>query len=177
MSAPSNVVQYNGITQVSADNLNSYLQFDIAVSQLRSFVGITNMMVYLQGFSSAGDGGQGVFYWNAANAATDDGGLTTVVPYGVSSGGWNRLNPLSVDKYTNTVIINAAGTLATGTIIMPSALFDGQYITFTSNQTITALTLTPNAGQTVNGTATTLNATTPVKFIYRLANKNFYRYI
>jgi len=49
------------------------------------------------------------------------------------------------------VILNPAGTLATGTITLPAAAdcFDGQEIIFVSTQTITALTVNANGGTTV----------------------------
>ena len=39
---------------------------------------------------------------------------------------------------TQVLVINPAGTLATGTITMPAAPADGMTITFSSTQTITA---------------------------------------
>lgn len=193
MAAPSNVVNQNGISQVSADNLNTYVQFDITVSQLRSFIGITNMMVYVQGFTSATDGGQGMFYWNSTSNATDDGGLTAVVPSGSGSGAWLRIQNPTVEtysyqipitgfsilfpSYTNALILNPAGTLATGTVTMPVSLFDGQRVEITSSQTISALTLTPNSGQTIFGAPTSITSTTPVAFIYRAAIKSFFRIV
>jgi hypothetical protein len=49
------------------------------------------------------------------------------------------------------VILNPAGTLATGTIVLPPVAdcFDGQEIIFVSTQTITALTTNANGGTTV----------------------------
>lgn len=49
------------------------------------------------------------------------------------------------------VILNPAGTLATGTIVLPAVAdcFDGQEIIFVSTQTITALTVNANGGTTV----------------------------
>ena len=59
-------------------------------------------------------------------------------------------------QLTNTsnnlqVILNPAGTLATGTIVLPPVAdcFDGQEIIFVSTQTITALTTNANGGTTV----------------------------
>ena len=192
MSAPQLAQYQNGVNQVSGDQLNTFQQWCVNAAQLRTLTGLSNMMVYMQGFSTALDGGQGLFYWNAASTAADDGGLTTVVPNGSSSGAWNRiffpdiqnysyLVPVTsfsttIPSYTNTLILNPASTLAAGTVIMPAALFDGQLLAITSSQTITALTLAAQAGQTIVGTATTITSTTPIKFIYRAANKTFYRY-
>lgn len=91
MSVPANAVQINGVSQVSGDNLNTYVQSCTNVSTLRGFIGLSNMEISLFGFVTAGDGGQGTFYYNANSTAADDGGVTTVVPNGVTIGAWIRL--------------------------------------------------------------------------------------
>lgn len=67
------------------------------------------------------------------------------------------------------LIMNPAGTLATGTITMPASPADGMTITFSSTQTITALTVNGNSGQTVVGAPTTLTAGAVVVLVYRLS--------
>ena len=67
------------------------------------------------------------------------------------------------------LIMNPAGTLATGTITMPALPVDGMTITFSSTQTITALTVNGNSGQTVVGAPTTLTAGAVVVLVYRLS--------
>lgn len=74
----------------------------------------------------------------------------------------------------NVLVINPAGTLATGTITMPAAPVDGMTITFSSTQTITALTLSGNTGQTVVGGPTTLLAGQASSFVYRLASTSWF---
>jgi hypothetical protein len=72
--------------------------------------------------------------------------------------------------------MNPAGTLATGTITMPSSPADGMTITFSSTEQITALTLSGNTGQTIGGTQVTLlPANSAVQFIYRLSTTTWYR--
>jgi hypothetical protein len=73
-----------------------------------------------------------------------------------------------------TLVINPAGTLATGTIIMPAAPADGMTITFSSTQVITALTLSGNTGQTVVSGATTLAARQAGVYVYRSSNTSWY---
>lgn len=191
MSAPSLAVQQNGVNQVSGDNYNTYQQFCVTVAQLKGFIGLSNMMVYVQGFSAALDGGQGTFYWNSSGIIPDDNGVTAVVPNGAASGEWIRIQSPTVDtynyqvpingfsvtipNYTNTVILNPAGALASGTVIMPALVFDGQYVSITSSQTISTFTVSPNSGQTVIGAPTVITNITPVKFIYRAAIKTFFR--
>jgi hypothetical protein len=75
---------------------------------------------------------------------------------------------------TQTLIANPAGTLATGTITMPSAPADGMTINIESTQQITALTVQGNTGQSLVGGSMTLRANQPVSFVYRFANTTWY---
>jgi hypothetical protein len=54
---------------------------------------------------------------------------------------------------TQTLQINGAATLATGTVVLPTPLADGQIFRLTCAITVTALTLTPPSGYTWTGTA------------------------
>ena len=77
---------------------------------------------------------------------------------------------------TQVLVMNPAGTLATGTITMPASPADGMTITFSSTEQITALTLSGNTGQTIGGTQVTLlPANSAVQFIYRLSTTTWYR--
>lgn len=68
---------------------------------------------------------------------------------------------------TGTVLVmNPAGTLATGTITMPASPVDGMTITFSSSQQITALTMAGN-GASINNPVTLLPAKTAVAYVYR----------
>ena len=68
---------------------------------------------------------------------------------------------------TGTVLVmNPAGTLATGTITMPASPADGMTITFSSSQQITALTMAGN-GASINNAVTFLPAKTAVTYVYR----------
>jgi len=71
---------------------------------------------------------------------------------------------------TQVLVINPAGTLATGTITMPAAPSDGMTITFSSTKIITALTVNANSGQTINNNVTTLSAGQSAAYIYRAAS-------
>ena len=77
---------------------------------------------------------------------------------------------------TQILVINPAGTLATGTITMPAAPADGMTITFSSTQTITALTVNANTGQSIVGAPTVLPARQAGAYIYRLSNTTWYPY-
>ena len=75
---------------------------------------------------------------------------------------------------TTTLIINPAGTLATGTITMPGSPADGMVITIESTQQVTAVTVQGNTGQTLVGAASQLIPNQPLSFIYRLSNTTWY---
>ena len=72
------------------------------------------------------------------------------------------------------VVLDPAGTLATGTITMPPAPLNGQVINIRSSQIITTLTISPNSGQSVKGTPTTLGLGGIIEAIYRSANTTWY---
>jgi hypothetical protein len=74
---------------------------------------------------------------------------------------------------TTVLVINPAGTLATGTITFPAAPVDGMTITFSSTQQITALTLSGN-GKTIVSAATILPANQATTYVYRLSNTSWY---
>lgn len=191
MVAPSLAAHFQGQGQVSADNLNTYMQTCNIASDLRGFGGTLGIEVYMRGFSAIGDGGQGVFYWNTGSTAADDGGVTTIVPNGSTSGAWTRLNLVSVTPYSiqvpitgfsitigtgiNQLILNPAGTLAAGTVVLPLKVLDEQVVRITSEQIVTALTVSPNTGQTIVGAPTTLAQYGSVSFMYNLANLTWYR--
>ena len=75
---------------------------------------------------------------------------------------------------TQTLIINPAGTLATGTVTMPAAPANGMVITVESTQIITALTLSGNTGQSIVGVPATLFPNQPLSYVYRLSNTTWY---
>lgn len=74
---------------------------------------------------------------------------------------------------TTVLVMNPAGTLATGTITMPAAPADGMTITVESTQQVTALTMSGNGG-TVVGPAIQLIPNQPLSWVYRLANTTWY---
>ena len=72
------------------------------------------------------------------------------------------------------VILDPAGTLAMGTITMCAAPFNGQIINIRSSQTVTALTLSPNTGQSVRGNPSTIGVGGIIEAVYRSANTTWY---
>ena len=85
--------------------------------------------------------------------------------------------PTTAFSYTfstyNVLIMNPAGTLATGTITMPANPVDGMTVTFSSTQEITTLTLAGN-GATINNTIPGLVPGQSVSYIYRSASTSWF---
>jgi hypothetical protein len=81
----------------------------------------------------------------------------------------------TIGNTTGTYIIEPSGTLATGTLTMPASPVDKQKVTILSTQTITALTHSPNSGQTLKGALTTLAANTSGQWEYKTSNTTWYR--
>ena len=77
---------------------------------------------------------------------------------------------ITVPNGVNFMLLNPAGTLATGAITTPSSPGDGQRLCVMSSQTQTALTMTAATGQafaSYGGAAVTaLTANTPVCWFY-----------
>lgn len=114
MTAPSLTVQQNGLLQVSGDNYNTYAQTCNIVADLRGFIGVSGVQVYMRGYTAIGDGGQGWFYWNASGIAADDAGVTTVVPNGAATGEWTRITDQSALTLYNTVTPQGRLSLVSG---------------------------------------------------------------
>jgi hypothetical protein len=74
-----------------------------------------------------------------------------------------------VPDATDWLVLAPAGTLATGTVTMPADPYDGQSVGLVTTQTITALTVSPNAGQTLLNAPTTLAAGAGVRWQYVLS--------
>lgn len=72
--------------------------------------------------------------------------------------------------------LNAAAPLASGALALPPAPADAALITITCPYTVTILTNTPNAGQTVLNWPGTLPAGTSITYIYRASTSTWYRF-
>lgn len=83
----------------------------------------------------------------------------------------------TISDNVSALVLKPAGTLATGTVVMPANPVDGQEVTLMSNQIITALTVNANTGQTISGTftAATFAANAFAKWKYVLTDTNWYR--
>ena len=85
-------------------------------------------------------------------------------------------NTLALPNDASMVSVRPAGTLAALTVTLPVAPVDGHTVRIFSTQIITALTLTPGAGQTINDAATTITpAMSGVAYIYGAGNNTWDR--
>jgi len=98
-------------------------------------------------------------------------GVLQSYEYQAATTGFSYTFPVGI----TTLILNPAGTLATGTITMPAAPADGMTVAFSSSQIITALTVSANAGQSIVSAVTTLAAGGGAKYIYRATGTTWYR--
>lgn len=82
---------------------------------------------------------------------------------------------LTAPAYLGAYVIDPAGMLAALTVVTPPGANDGQLFEISSSQAITALTVLPAAGQTVNGGAMMLAANGGCGWRYLAANNTWYR--
>ena len=118
MSAPALQQYQQGISIPSADNYNTFDQTCDTLSQLRAFIGTTGMQVYTRGQSAVDDGYQGAFYWSANLTGATDDNVNTIIPNGVSVGGWVRvsLDGTSPQGKTSLVVTSTSGNPTTPTV-------------------------------------------------------------
>lgn len=103
---------------------------------------------------------------------------------GVTDTGYSYQTPttgfsITIGNNIQTLILDPAGALLTGTITMPPTPGDGQVVRITCTQNITTLTVAANAGQSIKnaptGFTTSLTGDQGYEFIYRLANTTWFR--
>lgn len=82
---------------------------------------------------------------------------------------------LTIGPGVGYLVLDPAGTLATGTVTMPAAPADGQTAGVASSQTITALTVSANAGQTISNAVTTLAPGGVAAYVFVKSNTKWYR--
>lgn len=128
---PALTVFSNGSGVLTDQEMNTFMQSGALLAQLRAFSGISSMTVFMLGAAYAGDGLQGIFYWNATAITADDGGVTSIQPNGVLYGRWLRLSSQSVLGAVGAVA--AVTTIAslrlamTATLPQTLAYVDGYY--------------------------------------------------
>lgn len=82
---------------------------------------------------------------------------------------------LTIGNGIQALVLEPAGVIATLTVTTCAAPKDGETFIISTTQTVTALTLSPNAGQTIVNPVTTLAQNTSVRYIYRLSTTKWYR--
>ena len=97
-------------------------------------------------------------------------GLLQAYDYQVSTTGFSY----TFAAGTQVLVINPAGTLATGTITMPASPADGMTITVESTQQVTAITVSANTGQSIVGAPSQLIPNQPLSWVYRTSNTTWY---
>jgi hypothetical protein len=113
MAPPSLTLFIQGQGVASADNLNTFPQSCDTAAQLRAFIGGYTICVYLRGFTTPGDGGGGMFYWNSTSTAADNG-TTVFAPAGVSTGRWIRVPEYTITSNISSITLTTtAGVSAT----------------------------------------------------------------
>lgn len=120
----------------------------------------------LTGINAANVSGPGTFTTLKHTAAFVDGSVAFASG---SSGGSITL----ADAVCRTVI-DASGTLTTFTVTMPASPVDGQIVSFSTDQIITSLTVSANAGQTIKGAIGSLALGGRGVYVYRLSNTTWY---
>jgi len=82
---------------------------------------------------------------------------------------------LTVPNGQQILTLTPAATLATGSIIMPPAPINGAFVQVSTTNTVTALTLSGNTGQTLLNAPTTLTAGSSFSYYYNATNSTWYR--
>lgn len=138
MTTPNPTVNIQGQGAVNADQFNGFVQTCTNVAMAKSIVGLSNMVLYIQGYLVAQDGGAGSFYWNATSTANDDGGISVIKPTsGSFSGRWLRLpvgNNVSAITYIVDAGASAINTGIVGQLYIPVTCVIGS-VTLLADQT------------------------------------------
>jgi len=110
-------------------------------------------------------------------SAADLQGMTPVVQAITNNSIIEYLTPttgfsITPASTTNTLILDPAGILASGTVNLPASPVDGQIFYLISTYLITALTVAPNVGQALQGL---VSYNGYAGWVYRLGNTTWYR--
>lgn len=81
---------------------------------------------------------------------------------------------ITLNNASMHTILNPAGTLASGTITMSASPKDGMVVNVRSTQIVTALTVSPNSGQSILGAPSSLAVGQIFECIYRTTGTTWY---
>lgn len=154
-----------GTTQMAISNVASavnYIAFAGGPTGSGPFIGSNGSDTNPDfNITAQGAGSIGLYNWQSDRSAsyqTPGTGFSITIANGV---GFLQLDP--------------AGALLTGTITMPAAPTNGQLVGFSSTQTITTLTASPNSGQSIKNAPTTIAGGQGFLYWYRAADSTWYR--
>lgn len=82
---------------------------------------------------------------------------------------------IAMGPLDQVLMLKPAGVLATGTVVLPSAPYNGQSVTVSTTNTVTALTLSPSGSETVKNAPTTLVAGAGFRYFYNSSDTTWYR--
>lgn len=168
MAVPNLLTFSPGVGVFPSDWANGVTQSGALLTNLRNFVGVSNMTVYMIGTATADDGGEGLFYWNATATAADDGGATTIAPNGVTVGRWLRLAPsafAATGTFTDTAMNIGWSFLLNG--ISPTTEYTTEHVGDWATQALVSGVAIPSTATVteadgsysyVNNASTTTNA-------------------
>lgn len=115
-------------------------------------------------------------------AASNTGALLASVSVAQlrDSSGYSKNAPQSGATLTfgngqSVMQVSGSGTISALTIVMCPGPVDGERALIFANQIITTLTLSANAGQTMNGAVTTLAQNADVEYLYSASNTTWDR--
>jgi len=114
--------------------------------------------VAINGGAAAGSGVAGMAYFTGANGIRGENQQTPSTGF-----------TITIADRDTILVLNPAGTLATGTINMPASPLNGQIIHVTTTQTVTALTVSGN-GNSISGAPSTITASLPFAMIFIATN-------
>jgi hypothetical protein len=170
--------QHNNMLGIQGGASNDY--FHLTGAQQAGLTGGTNTTLHYHDSDRARANHTGtqlattISDFTSTAQALIDASLVTAkekIEYNVPVAGFSK----TISDTTNDMIFKPAGTLATGTVTMPATPSNEQVVRIASTQIITALTHSPNAGQTLNGALTTIVANGYGSWIYRAADTSWYR--
>ena len=106
------------------------------------------------------------------NLITNGGKVENGYQYSAATTGFT----MTVTPDKSIVVLDPAGTIATGTITLPTGNVDARTVSISSTATVTALTVNGNTGTTVKPAGPyTLSAGTAIKFFYHAVEGKWYK--
>ena len=171
-----------GLAQMKITNQTTYMELwlNVGASGYTQFDG--SLLATTDGVGSIGALGAG-FSRPATIYATSLISCLSNVTAGGAMGAGVQYSTSSANEVINNntgyYILDPGSVIAAKTITMPAVPIDSQEVTIAGGNTsggvtVTALTVSPNAGQTINGAPTTLAANGHYKWRYYLADTTWY---